>query len=57
MDIWFPVSWRHVVRKQMLYPLDHNAPPKKQSIEFVFIIYILRKQSHDLAMTFLPDLK
>ena len=26
MGIWIPVPWRRVDRKQMLYPLDHNAP-------------------------------
>ena len=37
MGDWTPVPWRRVDRKQMLYPLDHDAP---HCIIYLFFIII-----------------
>ena len=44
MGIWTPVPWRRVGRKQMLYPLDHDAPH--------YTTYADNKQFKNIKSTF-----
>ena len=37
-----PVPWRHVDSKQMLYPLDHNAPQVNIMLTFYIFNNFLR---------------
>ena len=35
MGVRTPVPWRRVDRKQMLYPLDHDAPLSNETNKYV----------------------